>query len=591
MSLNYGVIGNRETAALVSEEGSIDWCCFPRFDSPSVFAKILDQEKGGSFEIVPMGNEKIKQEYVENTNILSTIFQTRDGKFEVLDFFPVYIGPQRSFQSYREIQRLIKVREGNPKLRVKFRPRFDYARDKPEIQIEDGKIVAEGKSDKLLLSANLDLEKILSFEPIKLEDKSFLSLSYGKVNHDTLQDSEEMLDRTKTLWRTIVDNTTFPSDYKKPAIRSLLVLELMRYEKTGATIAAITTSLPEIVGEQRNWDYRYCWLRDSALTVEALTELCHFEEVREFMKWLIDCCEELQTMRSVEGGKVPSEKTLNHLAGYKGSKPVRIGNGANEQIQNDVYGEVLDSIHKFFVQYEYVEEMTQDQWNIMSKWVDAAANLWKEKDHGIWEFRGEKDHFTFSKLLCWVALDRGAKIASYADKHALKEKWREVAERIREDILENGWNEEVEAFTQRYGSESLDASLLLIPHFGFLPPDHPQVLSTIDRIDERLRVGPYVYRYKTEDDFGKPENAFILCSLWLAEAQFLAGRKEKAKKIFEELLDKSNHLGLFSEDINTKTEELTGNFPQAYTHLAIIDAAVVLCGEKVQKPECELKLI
>lgn len=590
MTLDYGIIGNRQTAALISSKGSIDWCCFPRFDSPSVFAKILDNRKGGSFEIIPTGKYTTEQTYVKNTNVLSTTFKTQHGEFKVLDFFPYYAEHHNEFKSFQEIHRIIKVRKGNPRVKFKFDPKFNYARDRADLRIKDGAIVAEGERGKLFLNTDLGPEYILKRKAIGLKGEASFILSYNDVFHTRLAESKKLLKRTIDFWRGIIKRTTLPSKYKEHVIRSILVLELLRYEKSGAIIAAATTSLPEIIGEGRNWDYRYCWLRDAALTVDALTKVCHFDEAREFIKWLVGCCKILQTVRGVGGEKELSEKILKHLDGYKGSKPVRIGNDAYKQTQNDVPGEVLEAIYKFFVEYEYVREMTSEQWTSMVQWANTAAKLWKKEDQGIWEFRGKKGHYTFSKLLCWVALDRGAKLALKCGDEKQAEKWKKIAEEIREDILQNGWNEKIKAFTQKYGSEDLDASLLLIPHFGFLPPDHPKVLSTIDRIVEKLTDGCLVYRYKSEDDFGKPKNAFIPCTLWLVEAMYLAGRKERAKKLFEDLLGHSNYVGLFSEDIDPYKKELLGNFPQAYTHLALINDAIMLSEGTTKKPVCEIRL-
>ncbi len=590
MTLDYGIIGNRQTAALISSKGSIDWCCFPRFDSPSVFAKLLDNRKGGSFEVIPTGRYVTEQTYIKNTNVLSTSFKSRHGEFEVLDFFPCYVGQQKKFKSFQEIHRIINVRKGNPKVKFKFNPRFNYARDKPDLYVKNGAIMAEGEKEKLFLNTDLDLESIMKRKAIGLEGEAFFILSYNDVFHTRLAESKRLLKRTIDFWRSIIKRTTLPRKYKEHVIRSILVLELLRYEKSGAIIAAATTSLPEIIGEERNWDYRYCWLRDAALTVDAFTKVCHFVEAREFMKWLVRCCEELQTVRDVEGGIELPEKILSHLDGYKKSRPVRVGNDAYKQTQNDVYGEVLESIYKFFVEYEYIREMTPKQWTSLVQWVNAAAELWKKKDHGIWEFRKKEGHYTFSKLLCWVALDRGVKLALKLGAPEQAAKWKKIAKEIREDILQNGWNEKIKSFTQKYGSDDLDASLLLIPHFEFLPPKHPKVLSTIDRIDEKLREECFVYRYKAEDDFGKPKNAFIPCTMWLIEAMYLTGRKKRAKKMFEDLLNYSNHLGLFSEDIDPSTKELLGNFPQAYTHLALINDAIMLSEGTVKKPLCEIRL-
>ncbi len=590
MTLDYGIIGNCQTAALISSKGSIDWCCFPRFDSPSVFAKILDNQKGGSFEIVPTSKYTTEQTYVKNTNVLSTTFRSQHGEFEVLDFFPCYVNQSNGFESFQEIHRIIKVHKGNPEVKFKFDPRFNYARDKTDLFLKNGVISADSEKEKLFLNTNLDPEKFMWAKAIELEGESFFILSYNDIIHTRLTDSKKLLELTIDFWHSVIEKTTLPSEYKEQVIRSVLVLELLRYEKSGAIVAAATTSLPEIIGEGRNWDYRYCWLRDAALTVDALTKVCHFDETRKFIKWLVGCCKILQTMRGVEGETKLSEKILKHLDGYKGSKPVRIGNDAYKQRQNDVPGEVLESIYKFYVEYEYVREMTPEQWASMVQWGNAAAKLWKKEDQGIWEFREKKGHYTFSKLLCWVALDRGAKLALKCGDPQQAEKWRKIAEEIREDILQNGWNEKIKAFTQKYGSEDLDASLLLIPHFGFLPPDHPKVLSTIDRIVENLTEGCLVYRYKSEDDFGKPKNAFIPCTLWLVEAMYLAGRKERARELFEDLLGHSNHLGLFSEDIDPYRKELLGNFPQTYTHMALINAAVMLSEASIKKPVCKIRL-
>ena len=414
------------------------------------------------------------------------------------------------------------------------------------------------------------------------------------VSIRTFAEARTYFDLTCNYWIDLLHKISVPDQYQEAVIRSFLTLELLTYKNSGAIVAAATTSLPEIVGKDRNWDYRYAWLRDASFAVDSFTKLCHFDEAEGFMKWIIKICLlcslDLQIMYGVEGERNLEEKILSHLSGYKNSKPVRIGNGAYTQTQIDVVGEVLQAAYLYFVYYHYTKELTFDQWDIIEGLVEYVISNWRDPDNSIWEFRNVKRHFTFSKLMSWVALDRGIKIAQIFHKEQVVSRWIKVRKEIQEDILKNGWNNQIQAFTQYYGSKEMDASLLLMPYFGFLEPNDHKIKKTVENISKNLVIDGLVYRYRSQDDFGIPENGFLPCNFWLADALFLTGEKDKAKKLFEKTLKYSNHLGLFSEHIKPETYEQTGNFPQAYTHIALINTATLLTQNEIRKPVCKLKL-
>jgi GH15 family glucan-1,4-alpha-glucosidase len=601
MGLDYGIIGNCKTAALISKDGSIDWCCFPRFDSPSVFAKILDNKKGGSFEIKPVGKYKIKQQYIENTNVLETIFSNKKNKFKVIDYFVRY-RRKGSIVKENKIHRVIEVLKGKPKVKIIYDPKLNYALGKTRLKAKNNLIVAKDNKNSLYLLTNLDANKILNKKIIDLKNNSYFIVCFDqKIKKHSYKSIEDEFKRTIDYWHDFVNKATWPQFYKKEVIRSALALKLLTYDESGAIVAAATTSIPEIIGKERNWDYRYCWLRDSSFTINALTRICHFDEAEGYMKFLRrvaltcdmsrkNCDLDIKIMYGVDGERVLKEKILKHLKGYKNSKPVRIGNAAYKQRQIDVVGEVIDTIHEFYVHHRYAEKMDNDVWQLVVHLVDYVIDEWRKKDHGIWEFRNTKQHFTFSKLLSWVALDRAIETGNFFKKEFNIKKWRNIRDEIKESILTNAWNEKKQSFTMFYGSDDLDASVLLMPYYGFINAKDGRMKKTIEAIEKELVSDCLVFRYKRMDDFGKPKNAFSICTFWLIDALYMSGQIKKAKKIFKNSIRYCNHLGLFSEDIDLKTKELTGNFPQGYTHIALIFSAILLDGKGVSKPVCELRL-
>ncbi len=591
MPLDYGLIGNCRTSALVSKNGAVEWCCFPKFDSPSVFAKILDRERGGSFEIRPIGKCKVSQRYLPNTNILETTFTSKSAKFKVLDYFPRYREGEMIVR-LQEIHRLIRVVRGRPNVKIIFDPRFHYAIDKTSLEIENNRIVAAGNDRNLYLYSDIKLESILSQKPVTLRKEKYLVLSYERPENPSISLVKDAFKRTMWYWRFFVKRSTIPSLKKREVIRSVLLLKLLTYE-SGAIIAAPTTSIPEIVGTQRTWDYRYCWLRDASFTIDALFKLCHFDEAETYINWLLRICyragANLQPMYSIDGEQILVENSLPHLSGYKNSTPVRVGNAAYQQRQLDIYGEVIDSLYLYYEHYKY-SEMTDNAWSVVYRIIEAVMSNWRQKDSGIWEFRSQLKHYTFSKLMCWVALDRGVILARQRRKLKTAARWAHVRNHIKDDIIENGWSEKKQSFVQNYGSETIDASLLLIPYFGFLPANHPKFAKTVEACERELVKGCFVYRYVEPDELGKPSNSFTICTFWYINALFMQGRAEEARNMFKKILRYGNHLDLFSEDIDPKTKELTGNFPQGYTHLALINTAILLDSGRIRRPKCNIRL-
>jgi GH15 family glucan-1,4-alpha-glucosidase len=576
--VRYGLIGNCKTAALVHENGSIDWCCLPNFDSPSAFASLLDPG-GGRFAVRLKGGTKTRQSYLPETNILQTEFDDGQNAFVAIDFMPRY----REGEAYRypvEIHRLLKPLRGNPEIEVVFEPKLNYALGETRTESAAGAIRAVNGLEDLFLYSSLDPESLLASQPIALKKDEFLLLAYHeKIVPPTIGYSLELFEKTKAYWEGWSRSCRLPALYPDAVLRSALVLKLLTFEETGAIIAAPTSSLPEIVGESRNWDYRYCWMRDSSLMLESLKSIGHFKEARAFIHFLLRIFEskqtEVQIVYGIDGRKDLTERTLSYWRGYKDSRPVRIGNAACETRQNDIFGEMLNTIYLHYFYYEFAP-MTDDVWSLVRFLVNTVVKEWSLRDAGIWEFRRRKAHFTFSKVLSWVAVQSGAKIAKRLGKTHAAERWLGIAEKIRRDIEKKAWNPKIGAFTQAYGSDTLDASLLLMNRYGFLAKDDPRWISTVRKCEESLIRNGFVFRYVSEDEFGWPKTALVACSLWMVKALTSIGEREKAVRLFENVLAHANHLGLLSEDFDPETGSLTGNFPQSYSHMAVINAAHLL---------------
>ncbi len=590
--LDYGLIGNGQINALISNQGSLDWCCMPTFDSPSVFGAILDKEVGGTFRIEPQDVYGTEQTYLKNTVILETSFFSHQGAFNLIDFMPRYHLTDGMYKPM-EIHRLVEVTHGEPKATIIFQPRMNYGRGETVLSQEEGAIVASCGDKRIYLYSNIDLEAILRQEPVLLPQGTYFVLSYqSPLPNVGAEYVLEQFRRTTRFWRNWVKHCYLPPSYQSELIRSALTLKLLVYEDTGAIIAAPTTSIPEIVGEPRNWDYRFCWLRDSYFIVNALMKLSQFEELEGFIGYLKSILmprltegqepmlEHLRPLYSIHGRPVPDEEFLDHWRGFADSPPVRIGNGATTHFQNDIYGELVQALYPMFFDQRIVREDMETLWQIILHLVELAIDKFPEEDNGIWEFRNARRHYTFSKLMCWVGVDRGVRIAKHLSKPEAK-RWAQMRQWMRTDILSQAWNPSVQAFTQSYGSPHLDASTLLMPVYGFISAKDPRMKSTILESERRLMDNGLAFRYTNEDDFGCPKNAFTICTFWMIDALAQAGENKKAQYYFDNILQYANHLGLFSEDIDPKTGEQTGNFPQGYTHVAIINTAMRLNNHNV----------
>jgi len=515
---------------------------------------------------------------------LVTHFSNGKDTFEIHDFMPRYYKYNETYQSPPEIIRYLKYISGTPVFRVHYDPKLEYAKGITKTYVKDDFIVSltnEDKFDSLFLYTSFDRENVIKGNEIELNQDGFFLLGYNeKVFKTNVESAYLELQRTNVYWLNWIQRTSRFDLYQNEIVRSAITLKLLTYEKSGAVLAAVTTSLPETIGEVRNWDYRFCWIRDASMVVKVLTNLEHKELAQAYLRFIIDLVpdkdEKLQIMYGINKEKKLSEIQLDHLSGYQNSRPVRIGNAAYKQRQNDIYGILMDAIHQQFAIFSLDTENSEELWNITKGIVWVVKKHWQEADKGIWEFRTEDRHFTFSKVLCWVALDKAIKVANLLGKSRKAIAWQETEAEIKKDIYENAWNEKVQAFTQSYGSSDLDASVLLMEPYGFIDAMDPKYVSTVHAIEKDLSHDGLMYRYKNKDDFGLPSSSFTICTFWFINSLYKIGEKQKAKKMFDKLLSYSNHLGLFSEDIDFKTKRLLGNFPQAYSHLALIETAMNL---------------
>jgi len=594
---NYGMIGDMHTVALVGINGSIDWLCVPHFDSPSVFCAILDDEKGGRFKVTPQGADvSYKQFYWPETNVLITRFLAPSGAAELTDFMPAGRAVSGDNHRHQIIRRLSMVR-GTLTFRVECRPAFNFARDTHKTNILRDCATFVSSSLTLGLAASVPMTEdaggvVCDFT---LHEGDTAVFVLGQVSADdgsgitvSAEEAEDLFRRTVAYWRGWVGKCKYTGRWREMVHRSALALKLMTFEPTGAIVAAPTCSLPEGVGGERNWDYRYTWIRDSAFTVYAFLRLGFTEEAERFMHFLSSLCKEpgsdgsLQIMYGIDGRKMLDEEILDHLDGYMGSKPVRIGNGAHEQLQLDIYGELLDAAYLF---NKYGTAISYDLWTSLRALTDWVCNNWHRRDEGVWEVRGGQQEFVYSKLMCWVALDRAIRLADKRSFPAPRERWFKVRDEIYEEILAKGWNEKLQTFVQHYGSESLDAANLMMALTFFMSPTDPRMLKTLDATlrppsQGGLTANSLVYRYNLEhstDGLSGEEGTFNICTFWLVEALTRAGvndhsRLENARLMFERMLGFANHLGLYAEETGHRGEAL-GNFPQAFTHLALISAA------------------
>ena len=595
---DYGLIGNMQTAALVGRNGSIDWLCLPYFDSPSVFAAILDEKKGGYFRISPV-SEKVtrKQIYWPETNILITRFLLNEGVVEVIDYMPVGLKPGRA--GFRQLVRRVEAIRGSIPMRVECYPAFNYARDPHKVeQTSRGAVFRSPKLSIELDTASpiqlkLDRGGVEAELELKAGEKAVFVLRPLHEEHLGApvlaeETEQELFSRTVEYWHRWLSKCTYTGRWRERVYRSALVLKLMTFEPTGAMVAAPTCSLPEALGGPRNWDYRYTWIRDAAFSLYGLLRVGFSEEAGEFMRWLEQRCHErnpdggLQIMYSIHGEHQLEEFTLDNLEGYKQSQPVRIGNGAYKQLQLDIYGELMDSVYLY---NKYGAPISWEFWVELRELIDWVCDNWKQPDEGIWETRGGQQNFVYSKLMCWVAVDRGLRLAYKRSFPADHRKWLYARDEIYMDIMTNGWCEKRQSFVQHYGSDALDASNLIMPLVFFMAPNDPRMIKTIDAICQDPSQGgllsnSLVYRYNPlhyKDGLAGEEGTFNMCTFWLVEALTRAGktdpaRLDQARLIFEKMLGYTNHLGLYAEQTSAHGEAL-GNFPQAFTHLALISSA------------------
>ena len=581
------MIGNLHTAALVGTDGTIDWLCLPTFDSPSVFCSILDDEKGGHFRLRPVEQTRSQQLYLPDTNVLLTRFLCAGGVAEILDFMPILA---HRGDRHRLVRSVYVIR-GRMTFEMECRPAFDYARQNHSLSIGKSSAVFEGRDLSLGLASEVPLKEGpegaagARFELREREHAMFCLVGMRAGEHPggphSGVDFEELLRDTLEYWRRWLSGSTYEGRWREVVNRSALVLKLMVYAPTGAVIAAPTMGLPETIGGERNWDYRYTWLRDAALALYALIYIGFENEARSFMSWLRDRCQQdadglLQPLYGVDGRTDISEIELDHLSGYRGSRPVRVGNAAHTQRQHDLYGAVLDAAYLY---NKHGAPLDYDLWKNLQRILGWLSENWREPDEGIWEVRGGRRQFVSSKLMSWVALERAVRVARQRGLPAAEGRWIAERDAIYEEIMQKGWNPQRESFVQYYGAEALDASLLLMPLMKFVGPTDPRWLATLERIQEELAYDNLVMRYKVEeaapDGLEGHEGSFSLCSFWLVECLTQAGRLDEARLALEKMFSYANHLGLYAEEIGHSGEAL-GNFPQAFTHLALISAAVHL---------------
>jgi GH15 family glucan-1,4-alpha-glucosidase len=585
---DYGVIGDCRTAVLISRAGSVGWLCLPDFSSPSVFADILDRSVAGQFSIKPHGEFKTTRRYVDKTLVLETTFEGSQGAVRLTDVVPVLDGAE-SLQPMREILRIMEGLSGELDLEICVEPRPNYGRTKPQTR-DRGRLGWSYSWSNELLSVRSDVplsragEALQASVRIRAGERVCLSLCYVKADLGVLpllgRDAAERLERTIKWWQGWSDRCTYDGPYKNAVLRSALTLKLLNFSISGAIVAAPTTSLPEAVGGERNWDYRYCWLRDAGLTMQAFIGLgCH-GEARAFLSWLLHATRltwpELQVVYDVYGLTRLQEGELAHFEGYRGSRPVRIGNGAYSQQQLDVYGEVVFAADAYVNGGGTLEPV---ECRMLEGFGKVVVKKWREADHGIWEVRGEPKQYTFSKLMCWLALDR---LLDLHEKGALAlgklaEQFRQEREAIADVIEQQGFNAEIGSYVGELGGSAVDASLLLMPCVGYKQADDPRIVSTYRRISQRLGRNGLLYRYERgSDSLGSEEGAFGICSFWAVHHLACRGDLNEAKRLFEHVLSFANDLGLFAEEIDPDTGAALGNFPQAFTHVGLINAAIAM---------------
>jgi GH15 family glucan-1,4-alpha-glucosidase len=589
---DYALIGDCRSAGLVCRDGSLDWLCFPRFDSPSVFAALLDAKKGGRFRVRPVGEYGCERRYSPDTNVLETTFRCPSGAFVLRDLMSVSSERDKraSLTAEHEVLREVEGLDGEVDVEVLYAPRPNYGLISPTLERQwDGGLRCEVGEAALVLRSELPLELEVDSRGaggvvrIRAGERKYLSLTYSREAPAVVPPLGEAargrIERTANWWREWANRCAYRGPYRDAVVRSALALKLMTYAPSGALVAAPTTSLPEWLGGARNWDYRYCWLRDASFTLRALSTLGYGEEAEAFNSWVLHATRltwpELHVLYDVFGEAKLPERELGHLEGYAGSQPVRIGNDAQGQLQLDVYGEVVDAAARFVGRGGRLDRETN---RMLVGLGHTVCRRWREPDEGIWEGRSGRVHNTHSKVLCWVALDRLIKMHEAGHLSGSVDLFRVNREEIREQIEVRGYNERIGSYTRTFDGEQMDASLLTLPLYGYVEGTHPRMRSTCARIHEKLARGNLLYRYETGTDDGLPpgEGAFGICSFWAVECVARGGNVRAATRTFERLLAYANEVGLFAEEIDPDTGAALGNFPQAFTHIGLINAALTL---------------
>ena len=576
----YGIIGNTRTAALVGYDGSIDWCCMPKFSSPSIFAAILDRRKGGRWVIQPTTGAISIQSYLEDTNILRTEFRSVTSRVVLTDFMPCSL-TQQAWSAPPEIHRVVQCLSGRMQLKLEFNPVFNYGYLTPKFIATAFGVKVTSRKEEIALSSPIPLQVSASgasaeFAVAQGEKKTFV-LSYGEDEPRKVDEyhTERQRAKTEVFWMDWVALLRYRGRWRDAVVRSALTLKLLVYSPTGAMVAAPTTSLPESIGNGRNWDYRYSWLRDSASALWAFHSIGYKSESEAYLHWLIDnnpsLDMDLRLMYDIDGSSRIQEKILDQLEGYRKSYPVRVGNQAVRQVQYDAYGYMLDAL------YFSTRHGRQVDNEMYYRFVKPLANFivehWSEPGNGIWEIRGGQKHYVYTKAWCHAGLKRAVKIAEAAGHEDDVPPWKAAMKQIKEEVLREGWNAKRGSFVMHYGSEFLDAATLMLPLIGFLPANDEKMRATIEAVRRELSEGALVYRYKAEDGLEGEEGAFVLCGFWLVACLARLGMVEEATKNFDELLGHANHLGLYPEEVDPKTGVALGNFPQAFSHMGLILAA------------------
>jgi GH15 family glucan-1,4-alpha-glucosidase len=585
---DYAIIGDCETAALVSRTGSIDWLCWPRFDSGACFAALLGKPENGRWLIAPAHPEpRIRRRYRHNTLILETEFETPEGAVTLVDFMPL-----RGHAS--DLARIVIGKRGRVEMRMELVLRFYYGMIVPWVtKHEGGALRAVAGPDSVTLTTDVpthgkDLTTVAEFTVSEGEVVPFV-MTYAPSHLPSPQsvNPQKALADTEKFWHEWSNRCAYRGEWGEAVNRSLVTLKALTYRPTGGIVAAATTSLPEQVGGPRNWDYRFCWLRDATLTLLALMDAGYYEEAGAWRDWLMRAAagspSQMQIMYGLAGERMLREWELDWLPGYENSKPVRVGNAAHEQLQLDVFGEVMDALHQG---RRGGLKRSLDSWGLQQALIKHLSTIWQQPDQGMWEVRGGPQHFTYSKVMAWVAVDRAIKSGEEFRRNGEMKRWHALRKQIHDEVCEKGFNRELGSFVQAYGSKLLDASLLMIPMVGFLPPDDPRVRGTVAQIEKRLIVDGLVLRYDssaTDDGLPAGEGAFLACSFWLADNYVLMGRRDDARRLFERLLALRNDVGLLSEEYDPKAKRQLGNFPQAFSHVALIDTALNL--SRAEHPE------